>query len=356
MTALQRNLFVWQQEEEEIELTPKLLDVINVLEFVEIERFVPSYQGCVGRPGHHRPEIARALVAKAVLNLPTTEALIDRLLQDLSLRRICGFQSRRDIPPSWTFSRAYAEFAAWDLPGRVHEALIQRELGDQIIGHLKHDSTAIEGREQPVPKPKTAPKEKRRRGRPRKGEERPPETENVLAKQQGQSLEQMLAEIPKPCDVGCKKNSQGYKETWVGYKLHISTADGDIPVAAVLSSASTHDSQVMLPLMHLCHQRVTSVYDLADSAYCSGMIREESRQLGHVPLIDHNPRRGEKREFLPHEAQRYKERSGVERSNSSLKDNRGGRHVRVRGPVKVYAHLMYGILVMAAEQLLRLLN
>ncbi len=65
-------------------------------------------------------------------------------------------------------------------------------------------------------------------------------------------------------------------------------------------------------------------------------LREESRRLGHVPLIDHNPRRGEKIDFAPHEAEHYKARSQVERTNSQLKDNHGGRHVRVRGPAKGY--------------------
>jgi hypothetical protein len=355
MTHFQVDLWDWQQDDP-LELTPKLINVIKVLEFVEIERFVPSSQGFVGRPTEYRSQMARAFVAKAVLDLPTTEALIDRLQSDLSLRRICGFQSRSDVPGSWTFSRAFAEFSRLNLPDAAHNMLIRRELGDQIIGHLLHDSTAIEAREQPISKPKPAPKEKRPRGRPRKGEERPPEPETVLEKQQHQTLEEMRSDIPKACDVGCKKNSQGYKETWVGYKLHISTADGDIPIAALLSSASTHDSQVALPLMKLCARRVTSLYDVADSAYCSGILREESRKLGHVPLIDHNPRRGKKIEFLPHEAERYKTRTGVERSNSDLKDNHGARHVRVRGAVKVYAHLMYGILVIAADQLLRLLN
>jgi hypothetical protein len=31
-------------------------------------------------------------------------------------------------------------------------------------------------------------------------------------------------------------------EYWRGYKLHLSTIDGDIPVSAILTSASTHDS------------------------------------------------------------------------------------------------------------------
>jgi hypothetical protein len=355
ITNFQIDLWNWQQDDP-LELTPKLIDVVKVLEFVNIEKFLPMRQGFVGRPPEYRSQIARAFVAKAVLDLPTTEALIDRLQNDLSLRRICGFKSRYDVPGSWTFSRAFAEFSQLDLPSITHNLLIRRELGNQIIGHLSHDATQIEAREKLIAPPKPEPKVKRRRGRPRKGEERLPQPETVLETQQHQTLDEMLANIPKTGDVGSKRNSQGHTESWIGYKLHIRTADGDVPIAALLSSASTHDSQVALPLMNLCHQRVTSLYDLADSGYCSAIIREESQKLGHVPLIDHNPRRGEKIEFLPHEAERYKNRTGVERTNGDLKDNHGGRHVRVRGAAKVYTHLMYGILVIAAEQLLRLLN
>jgi hypothetical protein len=116
-------------------LTPKLIDVIRVFEFVNIERFVPSSQGLVGRPAEYRSPIARAFVAKAVLDIPTTEALIDRLQSDLSLRRICGFQNVFDVPGAWTFSRAFAEFAELNLPDTAHNLFIRRELGNQIIGH-----------------------------------------------------------------------------------------------------------------------------------------------------------------------------------------------------------------------------
>ena len=169
-------------------------------------------------------------------------------------------------------------------------------------------------------------------------------------------LAQNLAELPTACDVGSKKNSKGFKETGVGYKLHIDTADGDIPVSALLTSASLHDSEAALPLMHLSSQRVTYLYDLADAAYCSPIIRDQARRLDPVPLIDHNPRRGEKIAFAPHEAERYKARSQGERVNSQLKDHYAGRQVRVRGHDKVYAHLMFGVLVIAAEQILRLLH
>ena len=44
----------------------------------------------------------------------------------------------------------------------------------------------------------------------------------------------------------------------------------------------------------------------------------------------------------------------VERVNARLKDEFGARTVRVRGAVKVMAHLMFGVLALTADQLLRL--
>ena len=49
---------------------------------------------------------------------------------------------------------------------------------------------------------------------------------------------------------------------------------------------------------------------------------------------------------------RYNERSNVERVNGRLKDEFGGRVVRVRGHAKVMWHLMFGILASTANQML----
>lgn len=358
-TELQHTLFPFLREEDHLTLTPALEILIRVLEFIGLDRFIPSSKGFVGRPPKDRLALARAFVAKAVLDLPTTEALIDRLQVDSALRRICGFESFKKIPDASRFSRACAEFTELNLPARVHEALIRTHLGDQIVGHIARDSSAIEAREKPVPKVKrdapAEPVSPKKRGRPRKGEARPKPL-SVIEQQVNQSLQENLANLPTACDVGSKKNSKGFKESWTGYKLHIDTADGDIPVTALLTSASVHDSPVAIPLMHRTGDRIPYLYDLADSAYCSSVLRDQSRQAGHVPLIDHNPRRGEKIECAPHEAERYKARGQAERVNSLLKDNHGGRHVRVRGASKVYTHVMFGILVIAAEQILRLLQ
>jgi Transposase DDE domain/Transposase domain (DUF772) len=362
-------------------LTPKLEKVIYVLEWVRIEEFTESTWCGVGRPPHERGWLANAFVAKAVLGLTTTVGLMDRLTIDRALRRICGFPLCKKLPSEATFSRAFEEFAEWRLAERVHEALIKEHLGSELIGHISRDGTAIEARERPAQTqtaammpaptvrsawvqadegaaqtstPETPVAAAKKRGRPRRGEVRAPAKESPVHRQRQQTLAQMLEDIPTACDRGTKCNAQGYKVSWNGYKLHLDTADCGVPIAALLSSASMHDSLAAIPLSLISAQRVTNLYDLMDAAYCSTELRDHSRSLGHVPLIDHNPRRGEKIAFAPAEAIRYHERTAAERSNARLKDEFGGNHLRVKGDAKVMGHLMFGILALSADQLMRL--
>lgn len=53
---------------------------------------------------------------------------------------------------------------------------------------------------------------------------------------------------------------------------------------------------------------------------------------------------------------RYNERTAAERVNARLKDEFGGRNVRVRGHAKVLCHLMFGIVALTVDQLMRLIN
>ena len=110
-------------------------------------------------------------------------------------------------------------------------------------------------------------------------------------------------------------------------------------------------AHAFIPLAQLTAQRVTSLYDLMDSAYDAPQIHDFSRALGHVPIIDPNPRGGEKLPFAPAEARRFKERSASERVNRLLKERYGGRWVRVRGAAKVMCHLMFGLVALTATAL-----
>lgn len=342
------------------ELTAKQKQLINVLEVARLEEHLPSYTGRYpGRPLEDRVAIARSFVTKMVYNMPTTRVLLDRLESDPTIRRLCGWERREDVPSESTFSRAFDEFAKSRLPERVHQALIEQHLGEQIVGHISRDSTAINAREKPEKKLAETDKKPKKRGRPKKGEERPKEPTRLERQAAGQSLPEMLAELPVSCHVGTKRNSKGHTTSWIGYKLHIDAADGGIPISCILTSASLHDSQAAIPLAEITHGRVTSLYDMMDAAYDAPQIKAHSRALGHVPIIDPNPRSKAKKEELEAETKRrkkvnytvaedkrYNERSTVERVNGRIKDEFGARMVRVQGHTKVMAHLMFGIVVL----------
>ena len=401
------------------------MKVISTIELVRVECFIKNYWGYRGRRRKDRVAIAHAFIAKSVLNLPTTSSLLDRLRIDEVLRQICGWERKADIPDESTFSRAFGEFADNQLVQKVHEALINNNLKDHLFGHVSRDSTSIVAQEKcnktqktenrvssveltskaeselevvetikefrselavekctkntsadpPIPQPsqpaqpaqpaQPSQPAKRKRGRP-KGSKKKEKLPTRLERQPQMSLEEMLEDLPKWCDFGCK-SSRGYKETWKGYKLHIDVSDGQIPISCILTSASLSDSQAAIPLAVMTSQRITNLYDLMDSAYDSTIIREHSQSLGHVPIIEMNPRRNKKKQEeckaepkrlkrlniqMPATV-RYNERSSVERVNGRLKDEFGGKTVRVRGHAKVMTHLMFGILALTADQLMR---
>jgi Transposase DDE domain/Transposase domain (DUF772) len=342
--ALQQELGPLGEREEEF---------VRALALLQLDGFVGVQQGR-GRPAHDRACLARAFLARSVFNLPTTRALMERLRCDQVLRRLCGWERAADIPHESAFSRAFAEFAASQFPQRVHAALVQRTQAERLIGHILRDSTAIEAREKPQPKVKPAPPAPRAR-RAKPGKPKPPEKMTRLDRQcsGSMSLEQMLDELPRACDVGCKTNSKGSKTFWIGYQLHVDVADGQIPISCVLTSASLNDMQVAVPLAEMTARQVTNCYDLMDTGYDSYQIREHSEKLGHVPIIPQKKRGSQEPVMDPHRQVRFRERTGVERVYSRLKDEYGGKFVRVRGWAKVMAHLMFGILALTADQILR---
>jgi hypothetical protein len=67
-------------------------------------------------------------------------------------------------------------------------------------------------------------------------------------------------------------------------------------------------------LMTMTAQRVTWLYDLMNSAYDADIILEQSRKMKHVPILNPHPRRAG----------------------------------------KVFAHLVFGLLALTVDQLLKL--
>lgn len=347
--------------------------VVAVLSMLPLSRYLGPARGWVGRPAKDRQALAAAFLVKAIYGLETTRQLRERLRADRQLRCLCGWNQARQLPHESTFSRAFAEFAASELPQRLQEALIEATQKDRLIGHIARDSTAIEARERfPDPPPKKA--KKQRRPKRTKAVERG----TRLERQRKQTLAQQVAALSRACGIGTKKSSKGHQQYWRGYKLHLDVADGQIPISALLTGANVHDSQAAIPLMTMSTQRVTYLYELMDSAYDARAIREHSLQLGHRPITDHPKRRrkvGERKvplrknsrswkrvidtetraeEMTWAEQDRFAERTMVERVFSRLKDEFGARLIRVRGASKILAHLMFGVLALTVDQLLKL--
>jgi len=348
---IQRSLFP-RVEECLGPLTEEHRKIMAILEIVRIEDQFRQHRNGTGRPAHDQLPIARAFVAKAVLNLSSTRSLIERIKADRTLHQILGWPLRHSIPHESSFSRVYGWLAKTEIPERTHAALVDRFVKDRGLATTALDASAIKAREKAVNTRKSvALKIKRKRGRPKKGETLPSPALTGVSRFLPMTPAEMKRALPKDCSWGGKTNSQGKYEVWKGYKLHVSVVEGGLPVSCLLTSASLHDSQAAPFLLKKTAKKVQG-YCLADAAYDAATLRRLSQGLGLVPIIDGNPRRGEKLPMEPDRARRYKARTQVERFFARLKDEFGGRMIFVRGNRKVMAHLMYGVLAIMADQLL----
>jgi len=324
-----------------------------------------------GRPSKDRLAIARAFLAKSVYGLAHTRQLLDTLKTDHSLRQLCGWDRPSQLPHESTFSRAFAEFAHSQLSTAAHEALIRATQSERLIGHIARDGSAIKARERSAEsKPRKTAKTKSKKKRKKPVFAKESATSRAIPKTRLQkqlkakSVTAMLHGVRTACDISGKKGSDGHVQWWRGYKLHLDVADGQIPISALLTAASVHDSQVAIPLMEMSSKRVTYLYDIMDSAYDAAPIRQASRERNHQPIIyPHTWRQSQTQlpvrvkqppQLGPAQAERFKNRTMVERVFGRLKDEFGAGQFRVRGAKKVMAHLMFGVLALTVDQLLRL--
>jgi hypothetical protein len=358
MDCVQKTLFP-RLEEVDIQFTPKLQRLVEILELLRVEEFVKRPSSNVrGVKPKDRRCLARAFVAFYFYGGNDRGAFCERLLIDANLRKVCGWEYRNQVPSASTFCRVFKTFAETSLADRVHSKKVEEWFKDEIIWHCAVDSSAISAREHPINKHPAPPKEKKKRGRPCK--DAPPVKPvelTRLQRQVNQVPEVSLIELSTVCNFGTKKNSKGKEFHWIGYKLHAAVNEHCIPIIGITTSASVFDNQVAIPIMKFINQRTGTVfYDLFDKAYDAEPIRQVSDSLGHRPIIDHKKRRGEEKSIPlePDRAEIYKGRTVVERFFGRLKDEFGGDAVRVKGHKKVHAHLMFGLLVIFADQLLRI--
>ena len=333
-------------------MTEEHRKIVAILEIVRIEDQIRQSRRGTGRPPHDWLTIARAFVAKAILNLSSTRALIERLQADATLRRVLGFRTGSPLPHESAFSRVFGVLARTEIPERTHAALVDRFVKDPGIAHAALEASAIRAREKARNTWKSvAVKINRKRGRPKRGETVPPPEVSGVVRILPMTPARMKRTLPGDCSCGAKMNSQGKYEVWKGDKLPVPVVEGGLSVSSLLTSVALHDSQAAPFLLKKTARKVQG-YCLADAAYDAASLRTLAKGLGLVPVIDKNPRRGEKIPMEPDRARRYKARTQAERFFARLKEEFGGRMIFVRGNRKVMAHLMYGVLGILADQLL----
>jgi hypothetical protein len=370
----QSSLFPALKEELRLEeLSHKEQKLIKILDFAQIEKNITVVS--ITNIPKDREEIARAFVAKSVYNVQTTRDLIDRLHHDRTLRILCGWRYKSDIPSESKFSRVFKELSELQIAQKTHEQFIKEYLSDTVFLYNASDATKIPLRVKPLKGEKEEKKPKLKRGRPKKGETPLSKKPTILQLQQTMATtKEMLSLISTNCGVGVKQNSKGNHEVWIGGKLHISAVDGDIPITAFYSSANVHDSSVAIPLIQETSRRVSYLYDLQDAGYDSNIIRDFSKKLGHCPIIDINPKnskelkekielqKDEKKKFeflhLPQssDTHHYNQRSMVERVNKYLKEDFGCNTIYYQGTTKVASVLAFGILSICIHQSLKLVT
>lgn len=335
--------------------------VIWALEIIQIEKIVPKQTPFMkGRPAKNPQAVARALLAKHVLNLPSVDHLRQRLQCDKHLRYICGWQAGERVPSEATFSRMFSWLSQDGLLDDLHGELVSKALEGHSVIHCGRDSCPIEVREREKKKDPNLTTE-RRSFRSKAGKKL---TTCEYQATEASTLNEMLAPLRSDCDIGKKTNSHGISKCWRGYKLHMDVAERCFPLSCVLTAASTHDSQAAIPLSQKSSSRARVFYELMDSAYDVNAIKDFVSSQNRVPIVKIHKRRGKRKEeaeanelaykklnWRPAQERRGQYRFAIERLFARLHDSFLCRAIYYRGPPKVAAHVLLGVLCLCASEL-----
>jgi len=300
-----------------------------------------------GRKGYSLIAMLGIQLLKTHYRQPTMKETLLLLQENEILRNILGICR---VPSTASASRLASVVEKVVKPAVLHERVIQsyKEEMNRIVGHLSIDSTTIQAREKPFVRSKevvtpVTPAVPKKRGPKQKGSpeekaylEEKAETERKKVEYLKESFEKSLSALEMRCSMTAKQNSKGKRQWFIGYKAHLATDDFGVIIAYTVTGACVHDCKVAVPLMKKARQLTDFLYALMDKGYLNPEINAYAGMIGRRVIIDQRARRG--KAALPMDkadANRYKARSTVERSNSELKDGflpdkiyRRGSHAR----------------------------
>lgn len=209
-----------------------------------------------GPNGYSLESKLNALIAMRVYNMDTFTELVERLTQDPVLRYQCGFEVFGKVPSIATFSRFYCRLTE---SGALHELFKQQVQQAESMGLLDTSSTAIDATKMDAHE-KSVPSKK--------------------IKDDGQSA-----------NWGSKRDTDGNRIKWFGYKLHIATdVKSELPVALMVTPASIHDGTMAEDILKECRNNLTSKpeYYLMDAGYdhkaIYEIVRKDYKAQAIIPL------------------------------------------------------------------------
>ncbi len=333
-------------------LTNKHEKLLQMLDLIDINAIYPNYiwEAKCGRPPEHRHRFVIAFLAKSLWNIAQTNTLIEYLKVDRALRSICGFNERNIVLPSEsTFSRAFADISKSQVGEKLLQYMIKTHCGETLYEHVSIDGSAIVVAEKASPAKKIFVKTK-------SGKKKIiVENKNSATLQLTQDTNIIIKNLSTVCDFGAKKDSHGNSIRWKGYKLHAAVNDYNIPIAAIVTSASVNDTLGAIPLVRHVEDRIDNLYYLLDKGYDAAAIRTEIANHGKVGLIDFNQRgnKEDDRAFMPHEKERYGNRAFSESLFSHLKMHHLPSYILYRGIEKVKTVLNFALAVIASLQIIK---
>lgn len=278
-----------------------------------------------GPKGHPVNILWHSLVAKYVMGLDSTDALIRELHNNPFVARACGIEAPDDIPHKSTFSRFFARLSKYQMAAKVKA--VSRHL-------VRQHYATVPGFGQRVALDSTTLK-----GWVNGGSSR------VSDKEAGWSV---------------KTNTHGKTAYTLGWKLHLLVdTESELPIAANITPGNTGDVTRASHLLQEARKTTSKFhpgYVMADAGYSSQeLFSLVKRQYRAEPIIQVN--RTHKKLMIKHGVWEdtlswkvlYGQRTSVERVFSRLKGQRSLNHVTVRGLRKVTVHCYLSLIAMQAE-------
>lgn len=278
-----------------------------------------------GPKGHPVAVLWHCFVAKYVMGLSSTDALIRELNNNPLVAKVCGIDNPQAIPHKSTFSRFISRLSEYHVAARVKD--VSRSLVRRCYAELPGfgervamDSTTLKGWVNG--------------GKPRHSD--------------------------KEARWSVKKNSQGKTEFTLGYKLHlIVDCEYELPIAASVTPGNAHDgkqaSHVLSEARFATRGMFHPEYVMGDKGYSSQELRDLiHRQYRAMPVIDipSNQKKAlakyAEQLILPEYAALRRQRGAIERVNSRLKGQRSLNQITTRGLRKVTVHCYLALIAMQA--------